>query len=123
MSSDERGEDALQSEADLSPADLSSGLDRRRFMMRSAVVTAAALIAGRSPLSARQVGFGYPFLPIYYLGALSIGYYSGYFLLVFGTENIKMRQRVIWRKNSWPNPTPRCAPSIKPGISAMVARR
>lgn len=33
--------------------------------------------------SPRKVGFGvFPFLPLYYLGALCIGYYSGYLLLV-----------------------------------------
>ena len=32
----------------------------------------------------RQIGFSQPFLTFYYLGALSVGYYSGYFLLVFG---------------------------------------
>ena len=37
------------------------------------------------PLSPRRLGVGFPFLPLYYLGALSAGYFSGYFLLVFGT--------------------------------------
>lgn len=32
--------------------------------------------------SPRQVGYGLAFLPLYYLAALSIGYYSGYLLLV-----------------------------------------
>jgi tetratricopeptide (TPR) repeat protein len=34
----------------------------------------------------RQFGITLSFLTFYYLGALSIGYYSGYFLLVFGTK-------------------------------------
>jgi L-serine dehydratase len=55
MGSDERGKDALQPEPDLGLADLPSGVDRRAFMMRSAVVTAAAVIAGRSVPSAQQV--------------------------------------------------------------------
>jgi hypothetical protein len=38
----------FQPERELCPADLPSGVDRRAFMMRSAVVGAAALIAGRS---------------------------------------------------------------------------
>jgi tetratricopeptide (TPR) repeat protein len=38
-----------------------------------------------SPFSARHLGFGLPFLTFYYLGALGVGYFSGYFLLVFGT--------------------------------------
>jgi len=36
--------------------------------------------------SPRQKGLGLPFLTFYYLGALSVGYYSGYFLLVFGKK-------------------------------------
>jgi tetratricopeptide (TPR) repeat protein len=38
------------------------------------------------PFSPRHVGFGSPYLSLYYLGALSIGYYTGYFLLIFGKE-------------------------------------
>jgi tetratricopeptide (TPR) repeat protein len=36
------------------------------------------------PFSPRHLGFGTPLLTLYYLGALSIGYFSGYFLLIFG---------------------------------------
>jgi len=36
------------------------------------------------PFSPRNKGFGSPFLTFYYLGALSVGYCSGYFLLLFG---------------------------------------
>jgi len=32
----------------------------------------------------RQMGFSPPFLTFYYLGALSVGYFTGYFLLIFG---------------------------------------
>ncbi|MDB6019291.1 MAG: Tetratricopeptide 2 repeat protein [Pedosphaera sp.] len=47
-----------------------------------------------SPLSPRMLGFGvFPFLPLYYLGALSIGYFSGYFLLIFGARIINVRRR------------------------------
>jgi hypothetical protein len=35
------------------------------------------------PFSPRNKGLGIPFLTFYYLGALSVGYFSGYFLLVF----------------------------------------
>jgi tetratricopeptide (TPR) repeat protein len=35
-------------------------------------------------LGSRQLGPGIPLLTLYYLGALSIGYFSGYFLLIFG---------------------------------------
>jgi len=40
----------------------------------------------------RQFGFTLPFLTFYYLGALSIGYYSGYFLLVFGTKKSRSQR-------------------------------
>jgi tetratricopeptide (TPR) repeat protein len=35
------------------------------------------------PSSPRERGMGFAFLPFYYLGALSVGYFSGYFLVVF----------------------------------------
>jgi tetratricopeptide (TPR) repeat protein len=41
-------------------------------------------VAFDSPFSPRHLGYGLPFLTFYYLGALSIGYFTGYFLLVFG---------------------------------------
>lgn len=34
----------------------------------------------------------FPFLTLYYLGALSIGYFAGYFLLLFGTESDEPRR-------------------------------
>ncbi len=43
--------------------------------------------------SPRKLGYPYSFLPFYYLGALSIGYFSAYFLLVFGTFRLKAWQR------------------------------
>jgi tetratricopeptide (TPR) repeat protein len=39
------------------------------------------------PASPRHKGLGFAFLPLYYLGALSIGYFSGHFLLVAGASN------------------------------------
>jgi tetratricopeptide (TPR) repeat protein len=38
------------------------------------------------PFAPRHLGFGMPALTLYYLGALSVGYFSGYFLLVFGKD-------------------------------------
>jgi tetratricopeptide (TPR) repeat protein len=40
------------------------------------------------PFSPRHLSLGTPLLPLYYLGALSIGYFSGYFLLVFGKKPV-----------------------------------
>jgi len=45
---------------------------------------ACVWVALDPPFSPRNKGFGLPFLTSYYLGALSVGYFSGYFLLVFG---------------------------------------
>lgn len=39
--------------------------------------------------SPRFLGFGIPFLTFYYLGAIAIGYYSGYLLLVFTEIKVK----------------------------------
>ena len=55
-------------------------------------------VAFDPPFSPRQKvsDFSYlplPFLPLYYLGALSIGYFVGYFLLVFGTRPPQERHR------------------------------
>jgi tetratricopeptide (TPR) repeat protein len=45
------------------------------------------------PFSPRElIGF-VPYLPLYYLGALSVGYLSGYLLLVFGVRPARPRQR------------------------------
>jgi len=38
------------------------------------------------PFSPRHLGFGTPNLTLYYLGALNIGYFCGYFLLISGKE-------------------------------------
>ena len=50
-------------------------------------------IAFDPPFSARHQGFGLPFLTFYYLGALSVGYFSGYFLLLFGKRDQKISRR------------------------------
>jgi len=50
-------------------------------------------VALDSPFSPRQIVPDVPFLTFYYLGALSLGYFSGYFLLVFGTRAAKSRRR------------------------------
>jgi tetratricopeptide (TPR) repeat protein len=50
-------------------------------------------VAFDPPFSPRHLGLGLPFLTFYYLGALSVGYYSGYFLLVFGSKAAEDRSR------------------------------
>jgi tetratricopeptide (TPR) repeat protein len=54
---------------------------------------------GPRNLVPRLLGFSLPFLTFYYLGALSVGYFTGYFLLVFGKELSARRQ---WQKISPP---------------------
>jgi tetratricopeptide (TPR) repeat protein len=52
-----------------------------------------------APFSPRRLGLDFPCLPLYFLGALSIGYFSGYFLLVFGTKapNAALRSPPLMR--------------------------
>jgi tetratricopeptide (TPR) repeat protein len=52
-----------------------------------------AWIAFDSPISPHARGGNAPFLTIYFLGALSIGYYCGYFLLIFGVKEKTSRPR------------------------------
>ena len=47
---------------------------------------ACVWVAFDDEFSPRRLGMGLPFLTFYYLGALSVGYFSGYFILVFGEE-------------------------------------
>ena len=56
------------------------------FMFRvvhALFLVACIWVALDPPLSPRNKGFGSPFLTFYYLGALAVGYCSGYFLLLF----------------------------------------
>ncbi len=41
--------------------------------------------------SPRSLGSGVPLLTFYYLGALAIGYFTGYFLLIFGKDEVLKR--------------------------------
>jgi tetratricopeptide (TPR) repeat protein len=46
-----------------------------------------------APFSPRRLGFGMTtFLPLYYLSSLCVGYIAGYFLLVFGARNLRIRK-------------------------------
>ena len=54
-------------------------------LLYAAFLIASISVALDYPFSPRHQGFGFAFLPIYYLGALVIGYFSGHFLLLFGT--------------------------------------
>jgi tetratricopeptide (TPR) repeat protein len=72
------------------------------------------------PFSPSQLSQGFPALTFYYLSALAIGYYSGYFLLVFGKKAVPSRRN--------PKPQPALPGQLKPlipvvywGVCAMSA--
>ena len=44
------------------------------------------------PFGPRFLSYGSPGLPLYYLAALSLGYYCGFFLLVFGRKTLASRR-------------------------------
>jgi len=56
-------------------------------------IAACLYVAFDPPFSPRQLSTGTPMLPFYYLGALSVGYFAGYFMLVFGSLTFKPWQR------------------------------
>ena len=55
-------------------------------LIHAAFLIVSICVALDYPLSPRHQGLGFAFLPLYYLGALSVGYFSGHFLLLFGPE-------------------------------------
>lgn len=57
-------------------------------------LVACAWVLFDPPFSPRVLGKGHPLLPFYFLSAFSLGYFSGYFLLVFGVEPERKRHRV-----------------------------
>jgi tetratricopeptide (TPR) repeat protein len=62
------------------------GIALTTFMFRvlhALFLVACIWVALDPPFSPRNEGFGSPFLTFYYLGALTVGYCSGYFLLLF----------------------------------------
>jgi len=74
-----------QSFGDLSP----QGTALATFMfhlIHGVFLVTCIWIAFDPPVSPRNVGLGIPFLTFYYLAAIAIGYFAGYFLLVFGRQ-------------------------------------
>jgi tetratricopeptide (TPR) repeat protein len=61
-------------------------------VVHGAFLAAGLWVAFDPAYSPRQAGFGFPFLTFYYLGGLSIGYFSGYFLLVFRLVQLRGRR-------------------------------
>jgi tetratricopeptide (TPR) repeat protein len=64
------------------------------------------------PFSPRHLGFGLPCLTFYYLAALSMGYFSGYFLLVF---------RRLPTRNSRRDRPPVLLAALQPVALAVIA--
>ena len=63
---------------------LGQNLTTFMFHLVQAIILGVCLwVAFDPPFSPRHLGFGLPFSTFYYLGALGIGYFSGYFLIVF----------------------------------------
>lgn len=55
------------------------------------ILLACLWVAFDPAFSPRQNGLGFAFLPFYYLGALSIGYYSGYLLVVSRAKSSRLK--------------------------------
>lgn len=67
------------------------------FHLVHVVILLACLWVSLDPeFSPRKVGFGFVFLPLYFLGALCVGYYSGYLLLVFRAVGTRLRPVARW---------------------------
>jgi tetratricopeptide (TPR) repeat protein len=63
-------------------------------VIHAVFMLACLYVAFDPPFSPRALAFGQqPMLPFYYLGALSAGYFAGYFLLVFGHATLKPWER------------------------------
>src|SRR5262249_9741942 len=67
-------------------ANLASGAFR---VIHLFILGACLFVAFDPKYSPRELGMGLPFLTFYYLGALAVGYYSGYALLVFSDPSRK----------------------------------
>ncbi len=73
------------------PSPIGTALASFMFHLVHAIFLVVCIwVAFDPPFSPREKGFG---LMFYYLGALSVGYYSGYFLLVFGKQPVAPPQQ------------------------------
>ncbi len=76
-----------QSFGDLSP----QGARFSTFIMHivhAVFLVTCTWVAFDPPVSPRNAGLGLPFLTFYYLGAIAVGYFAGYFLVIFGEQPI-----------------------------------
>ncbi len=78
------------------PSPLGNTLTTLIFRLVHGVLFLACVWVAFDPVfSPRQMSPAFQFLTFYYLGALSVGYLSGYLLLVFGTRPVRARDRDI----------------------------
>jgi tetratricopeptide (TPR) repeat protein len=71
------------------------------FLLAICIMIAFDPVFSPRQLSVR-LGIALPFLPLYYLNALSLGYYAGYFLLIF--SGYLGRRRLVLRGLRWFGP-------------------
>jgi tetratricopeptide (TPR) repeat protein len=76
--------------------------------VHAVIFTVCVWVMFDSPFSPAQLSAGTPALTLYYLSALAIGYYSGYYLLVFGKKAVPTRR----------NPKP--LPALPDGIRFLT---
>ena len=62
-------------------------------LLHAGLLAFCIYIAFDPPAAPREFGLGLAYLPCYFLGALSIGYLSGFFLTVFSGGPVKSRRR------------------------------
>jgi len=61
-------------------------------LVHAVIFTVCIWVMYDSPFSPSQLSSGVPALTLYYLSALAIGYYCGYYLLVFGKKAVPSRR-------------------------------
>jgi len=61
-------------------------------LVHAVVFTVCVWVMFDPPFSPGQLSYGTPALTLYYLSALSIGYFCGYYLLVFGKKAVPTRR-------------------------------
>ncbi len=62
-------------------------------VLHGVFLVVCAFVAFDPAYSPRNLGMGLSFLSFYYMGALALGYFSGYFLLVCGKDPARSRNR------------------------------
>ena len=61
-------------------------------LVHAVIFTVCVWVMYDSPFSPGQLSLGTPALTMYYLSALAVGYYCGYYLLVFGKKAVPTRR-------------------------------